>query len=241
MLVALDTRSKETDLLRVRNSLSIALLSVFGGMGAAARLRGQTEEQVAAANDAGASLLGIVTSLSGMPARNAGGLAPRVPASSPGVKILPRARIVPTTPQRVLNARARQEKMLQDDIGYNISPTSWDAFPSIGRSGTFISDSKGIIGYFKNLSLNGKTAITKDLAAKIEVDLGLEPGTLHAGFKIRKITSITNANPRSPLEGNKYFLGKGEHLPGGAPEVVIDSIPTKDCSFVKTILEVEVK
>lgn len=241
MLVASDIRSKETDLLRVRNSLSIALLSVFGGIGAAARLSGQTEEQVAAANDAGASLLGIATSLSGMPARSAGSLAPRVPASSIGLKILPRTLFVPTPPQRVLTARARQEQMLKDDIGYNISPTSWDEFPSIGRNGTFISDSEGILGYFKNHPLNGKTTITKDLATKIEADTGLEPGTLHAGFKIRKITSITNANPRSPLEGNKYFLGKGEHLPGGAPEVVIDSIPTKDSIFVKTILEVEVK
>ena len=241
MLVARDTHSADADLLRVRNSLSIALLSVFGGMGAAARLSGQTEEQVATANDVGASLMGITTSLSGIPARNAAGVALRVPAPSTGVKILPRTLFVPTTPQRVLSARVRQEKMLKDDIGYNISPTSWDAYPTIGRNGTFISDAEGILGYFKNLPPNGKISIAKDLAAKIEADAGLEPGTLQAGFKIRKITSITNASPRSPLEGNQYFLGKGQHLPGGAPEVVIDSIPTKDSSFVRTILEVEVK
>lgn len=32
--------------------------------------------------------------------------------------------------------------------------------------------------------------------------------------------------PRSPLNGNDYFLGPGQHLHGGAPEMVINSVAT---------------
>lgn len=38
-----------------------------------------------------------------------------------------------------------------------------------------------------------------------------------------------------PLEGNRFFEGSGMHLPGGAPELVIDSIPAIDVPHVKTI------
>lgn len=51
---------------------------------------------------------------------------------------------------KVNKARARQHKMLQDNKGFNISPTDWDAYPSIGRNGTFITDCKGALGYFGN-------------------------------------------------------------------------------------------
>lgn len=41
------------------------------------------------------------------------------------------------------SSRARQAKMLKDDVEYNISPKSWDEYPAIGRHGTFITDKKG--------------------------------------------------------------------------------------------------
>jgi filamentous hemagglutinin len=43
------------------------------------------------------------------------------------------------------------------------------------------------------------------------------------------------------LQGNEYFQGAGQHLPGGAPEMVIESIPTVDSAKVKTITTVIVK
>jgi hypothetical protein len=43
------------------------------------------------------------------------------------------------------------------------------------------------------------------------------------------------------MEGNSLFQGPGNHLPGGAPEMVIDSIPTKDTKNVSTLLEIVVK
>lgn len=49
----------------------------------------------------------------------------------------------------VKRARERQAKMLENNTGYNISPFSWDKYPTIGRDGTFITDSEGIMGYFK--------------------------------------------------------------------------------------------
>ena len=70
--------------------------------------------------------------------------------------------------------------------------------------------------------------------------MGLESGSLAQGFKVRRIDGITGRNPRSPMEGNQYFQGSGRHLPGGAPEVVIESVPTVDQPGVTTILDVSV-
>lgn len=48
-------------------------------------------------------------------------------------------------------------------------------------------------------------------------------------------------SPRSPIGGgNDYFLGAGQHLPGGGPEMVIDSIPTKNTGNSKVISKVKV-
>uniref|UniRef100_UPI001F22797D RHS repeat-associated core domain-containing protein n=2 Tax=Pectobacterium versatile TaxID=2488639 RepID=UPI001F22797D len=126
---------------------------------------------------------------------------------------------------RVDNARARQSKMLEDDVGYNISPKSWDEYPSIGRDGTFVTDKEGALKYFDGVQGN-ETSISRSMAERIEKDMGLNPGSLKDGFNVRKIEGITNMQPRSPLGGNDYFLGPGQHLPGGAPEMVINSVPT---------------
>ncbi|WP_205534255.1 RHS repeat domain-containing protein, partial [Pectobacterium brasiliense] len=128
-------------------------------------------------------------------------------------------------PSRVDNARARQSKMLEDDVGYNISPTSWDQYPSIGRDGTFVTDKEGALKYFDGVQ-GSETSISRSMAERIEKDMGLNPGSLKDGFNVRKIEGITNMQPRSPLGGNDYFLGPGQHLPGGAPEMVINSVPT---------------
>ena len=115
--------------------------------------------------------------------------------------------------------------MLQNDVGYNISPKSWDQYPSVGRDGTFVTDKKGALKYFDNIE-SGEVTISKVQAASIERDMGLNPGSLGEGFNIRRVDGISNMQPRSPLSGNDYFLGPGQHLPGGAPELVINSIST---------------
>ncbi len=71
--------------------------------------------------------------------------------------------------------------------------------------------------------------------------MGLQPGSMANGFKVRQVDGIRKMSPHSPLQGNEYFLGAGKHLPGGSPEMVINSIPTIDSVNVKTITTVIVK
>jgi hypothetical protein len=130
--------------------------------------------------------------------------------------------------------------MLQENVGFNISPTAWDAYPTIGRNGTFVSDGQGVMSYFGDLGGKMETTISPALATQIEKDMGLVPGALQDGFKVRQVTGVRNLQPLSPMEGNQYFQGAGNHLPGGAPEMVINSIPTVDNSVVNTILKVKV-
>jgi RHS repeat-associated protein len=139
----------------------------------------------------------------------------------------------------VILARKRQFQMLTDNIGYNISPNSWDSYPTIGRSGTFITDKKAlnVLGDFSGKS---EITISKSVANQLETNMGLIPGSLEGGFKIREVTDIISQSPRSPLTGNAYFKGPGQHLPGGGPELVINSIPTTDNKTTKTILTVKV-
>lgn len=54
---------------------------------------------------------------------------------------------------------------------------------------------------------------------------------------MREIKGINSMSPRSPLSGNNYFKGSGQHLPGGAPELVIDSVPTS--TSIMLIVKVE--
>jgi len=143
--------------------------------------------------------------------------------------------------RRSLEARARQQRMLEENVGYNISPISWDVYPTIGRAGSFLTDYMGVFGYFEDVASASRTTISKVKAFLIEHDMGLVPGSLQEGFKIRKVAEINARSPRSPMEGNEYFLGPGQHLPGGAPELVVDSIPTVDDSLVTTLLTVTVE
>lgn len=55
----------------------------------------------------------------------------------------------------------------------------------------------------------------KSFASIFEKDMGLYPGTLNDGFDIRKVSRISNMQPRRALSGNHYFLGPGQHLLGG--------------------------
>ena len=140
--------------------------------------------------------------------------------------------------QRILKARERQHQMLEDNVGFNVSPTEWDAFPAIGRTGSFISDKQSVTNVIGNFDGISEMAITKLEAARLEKSFGLEPGSLQEGFKVRKVENIKTRRPRSPMEGNDYFLGPGNHLPGGAPEMVVDSIPTVDGCGVTTLVTI---
>ena len=137
---------------------------------------------------------------------------------------------------QVLQARQRQALMLEDNVGFNISPTAWDSYPTIGRNGTFISDRQGITDIIGDFSGQSQLTLDKAKVLQLEEAFGLERGALQEGFKIRQVDNVVDRMTRSPMEGNQYFLGPGNHLPGGAPEMVIDPIPTVDTKGVTTLL-----
>jgi hypothetical protein len=131
----------------------------------------------------------------------------------------------------------RQTELLNNDIGYNISPISfYEKYTSIGRSGTFISDARAfkLLGNIKgstefSVSLftrSSKNQISFFRTRQLERQLGLERQSLRDGFRLKEVNNLKNLNPRSPLEGNDFFRGSGQGLPNGAPEIIIDSIPT---------------
>jgi len=62
----------------------------------------------------------------------------------------------------VNQARKRQHDMLKNsNEGYNISPKSWDAYPAIGRDGTFISNKQGVMKYFPHAGNVKEITITR--------------------------------------------------------------------------------
>jgi hypothetical protein len=128
--------------------------------------------------------------------------------------------------------------MLAHDVGYNITPEEVFAqYPAIGRFGTFISDYRAFseilgpvrgggrftVGLFTQAS---KNQISYLKVWRLSRALGLERTSLFGGFRFTRVSGITDMAPRSPLAGNRYFLGSGKGLPNGAPEVVISPIPT---------------
>ena len=129
----------------------------------------------------------------------------------------------------------RQQKLLDKDVGFNISPASWfKKYTHLGLSGTFVTDKraiKSVLGHAKPGDYRvGRKAragqISRKQARDLERNLGLEPGSLSEGFRITRVEGISQRAPRSPLQGNRFFKGPGEGLPGGGPEIVVDPIPT---------------
>jgi len=121
---------------------------------------------------------------------------------------------------------SRQSNMLAEDIGYNVSPEStFMKHDTIGANGTFVTDRQALTDVLGDFSL-GSQKLSETQTSALETALGLEPKSLTSGFRITEVNGISDMSPRSPLEGNKYFLGPGKGLPGGGPEIVIDPIPT---------------
>jgi RHS repeat-associated protein len=156
----------------------------------------------------------------------AGGLAPCAYTSDP---------LVWSDPLGLKSCAERQQQMLGKNVGYNVSPEEWFSnFSHLGRFGTFVTDKKAfssVLGHANPGKYSvGRTAgrgrISRKQARDLERDLGLEPKSLQSGFRITKVEGIRDMSPRSPLEGNQFFRGPGNGLPGGGPEMVVDPIPT---------------
>lgn len=55
--------------------------------------------------------------------------------------------------------------------------------------------------------------------------MGLQPGSMANGFKVRQVDGVTEMSPNSPLQGNEYFQCAGQPLPEGGAEMVNHPIP----------------
>lgn len=150
----------------------------------------------------------------------------------------------PDSAQAILaSARIRQASMLKDNVGFNISPISTDKFGTVGRSGTFVTDKKAMDVLLPPITAGqDRLRITTAEARRIEHHLGLQEGSLHQGFKVRRIENLDRLAPRSPVSysENDKFRGAGQHLPSGHPELVVNSIATSGDPNVTSVIEVEV-
>jgi hypothetical protein len=124
-------------------------------------------------------------------------------------------------------ALARAQTLLDGAPGYNVSPEGWfGRYPTLGNGRSFISDKRAIsdiIGDFEGAG--DVVTISADRAAALERAMGLQPGSLADGFRISRVDDVAARSPGSPTAGNQYFLGPGNGLPGGGPELTIDPIP----------------
>lgn len=139
------------------------------------------------------------------------------------------------------HAKIAPECCNANDTGYNVSPAAWDNYPTIGRDGTYLTDEAAITDILGPMNSGGETVISAAQASQLELAMGLQRGSLSDGFKIRRVTGINAMSPRSPTVGNEYFLGAGQHLPGGGPEMVVNAIPTVDSQGVTTITSVVIR
>lgn len=133
-----------------------------------------------------------------------------------------------------VGAMARQAAMLQENIGYNISPTNWfNKFPTIGQEGTFITDYQTISNVLGPVAPNQQFQVGLFSSGNqfsffkstlLEQNLGLTSGSLSNGFTFSSVSGINTMFPLSPIVGNSKFLGAGQGLQNGGPELVVDPL-----------------
>ncbi|WP_237061928.1 hypothetical protein [Microbulbifer zhoushanensis] len=150
------------------------------------------------------------------------------------------------TPEREVVSGDAKNTTVEDEIpnevfdpGLNITPDSTiDEYPSIGADGTFVTDSKAIESVIGPIPEGAsEIRITRHQADELESDLGLNPGSLEKSNTLSVISNIGERCPRCPVgdAGNELFLGDGQGLPGGGPELVVESIPSNGGDGVKQI------
>ncbi|WP_296428357.1 filamentous hemagglutinin N-terminal domain-containing protein [Yoonia sp.] len=128
-----------------------------------------------------------------------------------------------------------------DDVfetGANITPNrTLDRYSHIGADGTFVTEVSSIENVIGRIPSNAtEIRITRQQAAQLETDLGLNPGSLEANNTLSLVDDIAGRCPRCPIGGNDQFLGGGQGLPGGGSELVIDSIPSSGGNGVRQIM-----
>jgi RHS repeat-associated protein len=214
----------------------VCLALLLGGM--ALLLQGDspdlnvTPEDVASQRLGGALFVGGATLAGGSALVGAGGVA------KAGTTAATAACADGDCANEVTGVAQRVDKLLKGAPGYNVSPESWfSKYDRIGRTATSVTDKRAISDILGEFEGKGnRITVTLQQAARLEEALGLEPGSLADRFRISKIADIVGRNPASPLVGNEYFLGPGQGLPGGGPELIITRIPTQIEHGIQQIL-----
>jgi hypothetical protein len=117
----------------------------------------------------------------------------------------------------------RVQGLLQGKPGYNVSPEAlFGKYSAIGKEFTYITDKKAIADVIGDFETGNIGSVTTSQAANLEQALGLQTGSLADGFRISRIEGILSRSPASPLTGNQFFLGPGQGLPGGGPELMVN-------------------
>ena len=162
-----------------------------------------------------------------------------------------------------LESQRRQHQMLDDNEGFNVSRADAEAeFPSgtlgnpnssIGNDGfpdapeggrTFITDRQAVETNVGPLPSGGGTVrISGEQARQLEVDLGMRTGDIDTGSVIREFGDLDGISPSSPtsVPNDPNFLGGGQGLPTGAPEVNISPAqPRIDNPNIRSATVIEV-
>ena len=134
-----------------------------------------------------------------------------------------------------LEGQQRQQELLDSNQGYNISGARdevkhpdgslGNTNPPKGPDGgfTFLTDKKAFEDILGELPANGSTVrVNRAQINELEDALGLNPGSLDTGSVLRQVDNVKDLAPASPLYGNEYFRGPGNHLPNEGPEIVIN-------------------
>lgn len=126
---------------------------------------------------------------------------------------------------------ARYQLLVNGSPGYNITPKRVTTmYSQIGRNGTFLTDARAVEEIIGPIPAKAqRIQITPAQARELEKALGLKEYSLGRQNELFIVDGIPTRNPRRPLpnDGNKFFLGEGKGLPGGGPEVLVDSIPSR--------------
>ncbi len=134
-----------------------------------------------------------------------------------------------------LEGQQRQQDLLDSNEGFNISGsadeinypngTLGNPNPPNGPDGgfTFLTDRQAFESVIGDLPESGGTIrVTRDQLNRLEDGLGLEPGSLDSGSVLRQFDGVQDISPASPLQGNDFFRGPGNHLPDAGPEIVVN-------------------
>jgi len=238
-LVPSPPNSSEARLQRTRNSVTIALLSVFGAPGAASRLLGSSEDKVAAANNVGAAAMGLVTSVAGMPHHKSPSLgigaaqftsrttglpgppkntAPRVTANN-GVKVTSAHK-----PKDAFHATMSEKQA--ESILKGIDPKYLNPKSRFGKAFYVAEQPETALAEMKHYGMEPTTGIrfSMNKSAMRVLDLTKPDVAKAYGYVGGPITSATQSiGPAAIKDGFNVIRFYSERNPGGVNNAIINN------------------